>query len=112
MSDQSNEAGKPALTVVIQSWTTPLFGLVMLVLGLAAGYFLRPALLPGAQVASETEPTARAAAPTSATGAQAPGALPTADPGQDLMAFLIGQTVHFRGDSDAPVTIIEFSDYQ
>jgi hypothetical protein len=116
MSGQPNEEGKPAMTIVIQSWATPLIGLAMLVLGLAAGYFIRPALIPGPDATAGAAPTAQASVPTSAAAAQPPAsALPTADPsqaGQDLMAFLIGQTVHFRGDPNAPITMIEFSDYQ
>ena len=109
MSGQTNEGKPPALTINVQSWATPLVGLVMLVLGLAAGYFIRPALAPQAEASAE--PTAKAAVPTGAA-VQAPAALPTTDTSQDLMTFLVGQTTHFRGDPNAPVTMIEFSDYQ
>ena len=115
MSDMNEPERKPALTVVIQSWATPLIGLLMLVLGLAAGYFARP-LFEGSQPQEVV-----AAAPTSITvdeGQPDATAEPTADPTavaqsqQELMAFLIGQTKHFKGDENAPVTIIEFSDFQ
>ena len=40
---------KPALTVVIQSWWTPALAVIMLVVGLLAGYFGRPLLSKDAQ---------------------------------------------------------------
>lgn len=48
--------------------------------------------------------------------AQAPAAaIPTTDPAaarQSLMAALIPKVRHFKGDPNAPVTIIEFADFQ
>jgi hypothetical protein len=41
----TEEEKKPALVINIHSWATPIAGLVMLVVGLLAGYFLRP-LIP------------------------------------------------------------------
>jgi len=32
----------PALTINIQSWWTPIIGVVLLIVGLLAGYFARP----------------------------------------------------------------------
>ncbi len=103
-----NEEGKPpALTINIQSWATPLVGLVMLLIGLAGGYFIRPMLAPQAEAAAATAPTAQVAATNAA-----PVGLPTTDASQDLMTFLTSQVTHFRGDPNAPVTLIEFSDFQ
>ena len=48
----------PALTIHIASWATPIIGLLMLVVGLAGGFFLRPVLLP---VQTAVTPTARTA---------------------------------------------------
>jgi hypothetical protein len=31
---------------------------------------------------------------------------------EQLMAYLVSNTTHFKGDPNAAVTIIEFSDYQ
>jgi hypothetical protein len=99
-----------ALTINIQSWATPVVGALMLVLGLLGGYFLRP-LLPFGE--AET-PTPVAAAPTAGSASSAPAAQGTTQPQnlQELMDYLIPQIKHFKGDPNAPVTLIEFSDFQ
>jgi protein-disulfide isomerase len=58
------------------------------------------------------------AAPTIATDVEgeAPAAptvdVPTESDMDDLMTALVAQTRHFKGDPEAPVTIIEFSDFR
>ncbi len=116
MTDQP-QGGKAALTVVIQSWWTPALALIALVVGLLAGYFGRPV------IAKDLGPTQGVAAVTTPAVTTAPVQIsePTtaADPtlaaikNQDqLMAFLVSKTIHFQGDPNAKVTLIEFSDYQ
>jgi protein-disulfide isomerase len=113
MIDQP-QGDKPALTVVIQSWWTPALSVIMLVVGLLAGYFGRPLVNKGEATPitalttpAADNPTSQAAAPTSTTD-------PTlvADSQKQLMDYLVSNTIHFQGDSNATVTIIEFSDYQ
>jgi hypothetical protein len=91
----------PALTINIQSWATPIVGIVMLVVGVLAGFYARPSMLGQLpENASVTTPAV---------------AIPTADQTesqQRLMATLIPRTRHFLGDPNAPVTIIEFGDFQ
>ena len=41
-----SERKPAALTLVIQSWATPIIGVVMLTIGLLGGYYLRPTLFP------------------------------------------------------------------
>jgi hypothetical protein len=126
MIDQPHEE-KPALTVVIQSWWTPALAVIMLVVGLLVGYFGRPLLNKGSDTAGDvaavttpivTATVDQAAVPT--TSADQP-AVPTiaVDPTlaainsqEQFMAYLVSKTLHFQGDASAPVTIIEFSDYQ
>ena len=108
------KSSNPALVINIQTWATPIIGIVMLVAGLLLGYFGRPLLSnggPSAAVApgNNIEPTVVAANqsdPQAASNEGSPASTPT------LMEFLIGQTNHFKGNPDAPVTVIEFSDYQ
>jgi len=83
----------------------PVFGAIMLVIGLLVGYVGRPAL--------EAQPTVTASAPVSSSsvsGVQGPVALPQSQ--EELLPYLISQTRHWRGSPDAPVTLIEFGDFQ
>lgn len=105
MIDQP-QGDKPALTVVIQSWWTPAMALIMLVVGLLAGYFGRPLInksLPGDGGAAISATQEVAANPTA-----------TVDPKQvqQVMNNIVSKTTNFQGDPNAKVTLIEFSDYQ
>jgi protein-disulfide isomerase len=95
------EAVKPAaITISIQSWTTPIVGILMLALGLLIGFYGRPFILAGPQSDASSAP---------------PVVIPTADNSaaqQKLMETVVAQTRHFKGDPNAPVTIIEFADFQ
>jgi len=75
-------------------------GLVALVIGVFLGYVGRGQFGPEAQAAKAT---ASAEAVLAATR-QASSA--------ELMNYLRENTRHFKGDENAPVTIIEFSDFQ
>jgi protein-disulfide isomerase len=66
---------------------------------------------------SSEAPTAESAARTAAAdvpeGGSASEALPPSSASaEEMMDYLVSQIRHFKGDSDAPVTIIEFSDYK
>ena len=89
--------GRPAITINIHSWATPLVGIVMLVIGLLGGYFGRP-LVSGTK---EQITVPQSIAPPQAGAAN-----------EEVMAYLVSQTRHFKGDVDAPVTMIEFGDFQ
>lgn len=98
-----------ALTITIQSWATPLIGVVMLAVGLLGGYFGRPLVAPGPDTAavSDVEITPEPVEDISVSPDEDREAQKVA-----VMESLLGETRHFRGDEDAPVTIIEFSDFQ
>jgi hypothetical protein len=102
--EKSTPPDRSAVVINIQSWATPIIGVVMLVIGLLGGYFGRP-LITSASKTPIAAPTAISANPTTAVTSAAPDM-------QKVMADLIAQTRHFQGDANAPVTIIEISDYQ
>jgi protein-disulfide isomerase len=101
MIDQP-QGDKPALTVVIQSWWTPALAVIMLVVGLLAGYFGRP-LIDKNSVFGGSAAIVPTAQPTATVDAQQV---------QQLMDSIVAQTTNFLGDPNAKVTLIEFSDYQ
>lgn len=91
---------KPAITISVQSWATPIVGLAMLIAGLIGGYAIRP------MVDDQTvQPDVSLRQQPSQDGAGAAG-------NPQLMEYLVSQTRHFRGDPDSPVTLIEFGDFQ
>lgn len=105
----SLEDQSPALTIIFQSWTTPVIGVGMLLLGLLVGYFGRPVITPNGDATPVSEVSVDPDITPDLTSSQDEDreAQKTA-----LMNTLLGDTRHFQGDEDAPVTIIEFSDFQ
>jgi hypothetical protein len=100
MEDLPGE-NKPAFIINFYSWATPIVGLIMLLIGLAGGYFGRALINP-----EDKQPEVQATAPAASLPEKAPQ---SAD---EMMEFLVSQVRHFQGDANAPVTIIEFSDFQ
>ena len=96
-SEEIQPKRSPAITINIQSWATPLVGVVMLIIGLLGGYYGRPLV----SVTKEQATVPESIAPAQA-GAE----------NEEVMAYLVSQTRHFKGDPDAPVTMIEFGDFQ
>jgi hypothetical protein len=92
---------KSALTIVIQSWATPIVGVVMLILGLVGGYLARPLLASEPSTAIARSAPVEQVTPAASSSSQ-----------QELMATVVAQTRHFKGDPNAPVTIVEFGDFQ
>lgn len=84
-----------------RSWLTiVLVGVVMLLVGGLLGYFGRGQFGPEAQAAKATQEGQVALAATQAAA------------NAELMVYLTQNTRHFKGDPNAAVTIIEFSDFQ
>jgi len=116
MMDQP-QGQKPALTVIIQSWWTPVLAVIMLVVGLLVGFLGRPLLTKSAQPTADlatvttpvtTLPNSQANVPTTTVNPTI-AALTSRD---QFMAYVVSQTTHFEGDPNAAVTLIEFSDFQ
>jgi hypothetical protein len=101
ITEEEPKPEKTALTIHVHSWATPIVGFLMLIIGLLGGYFIRPTLTPLLSKATLT-PTASVEANAGETNAGQPG----------LKDYVVAQTTHFMGDANAPVTVIEFSDFQ
>jgi len=71
----------------------------MLIVGLLGGYYGRPL------IAEPTEPIVVSQSDIPAQSQDGAG-------NEELMTYLVSQVRHFRGDPDAPVTLIEFGDFQ
>ena len=104
---ENQSQSRAALTIVINSWATPIVGVLMLAIGLLGGYFGRPLLV------SQSSPnvTSPQLTETSSPGISANDQNQLSNP-EELMAVVVAQTRHFKGDPEAPVTIIEFGDFQ
>lgn len=100
------EPSQAAFTIVIQSWATPILGFVMLIIGLLGGYYGRPLLEAGGNPTVSGQNSSADAVTIPTPDAE------LATQQQALMKAVVSETRHFKGDSDAPVTIIEFSDFQ
>jgi hypothetical protein len=81
-------------------WITAAIGAAMLVVGLFLGYVGRGSLGPEAQAAKATQSAQTALLQTQQVT------------NKEIMDMLIKQTRHFKGSENAPVTLIEFSDFQ
>ena len=83
-----------------RNWPIIMVGVAMLLVGAVLGYIGRGVYGPEATVAKATSSAVAAAIQTRASA------------NKEVMTMLIGATRHFKGDANAPVTIIEFSDFQ
>jgi len=76
---------------------------VGLLVGGLAGFFLRPLVAPlGAEVSAETAPLA---------AVEESADMNEPDPHQAIMLAVIDGSRHFLGDPNAPVTLVEFADF-
>ena len=109
--DQGEERSQPALVINVQTWATPIVGVLMLVVGLLIGYFIHP-LIP--TLGGEETPVAVAPANPSGVENQSSVAAAEEQPAnlQEVMDYLIPLARHSKGDPEAAVTLIEFSDFQ
>lgn len=99
---QSSKSEMSGLTIVFENWTTPVIAIVMLLAGLAGGFFARPFFSGGT------------ATPTR-TADQNPSDLFVANVNRDpqgMMDKSVQLVRHWRGEAGAPIRLIEFADYQ
>lgn len=95
---------RPVLVINIYSWAIPIVALVTLAIGALAGYYGR-SLLPRTPEISGDQ---------SVDSAQQPVATIDNSPEnrQRVMEYLVSKARHFRGNENAPVTMVDFSDFQ
>ncbi len=94
--------------------------LVVLIVGLSAGYLFSQAQNRPVQVVvtATPEPTAQVAAqaeaqtPTKPATPTSPVAEPDTPPTPTIMEFVLSDARHFQGSDEAPITMIEFSDFK
>jgi hypothetical protein len=97
---QGQEGFEKVESPLKRNWPIIVVGVAMLVVGVVLGYFGRGAYGPEAMAAKATSSAVAVAIQTRASA------------NKEVMTMLIGATRHFKGDANAPVTIIEFSDFQ
>lgn len=123
---------KPSIVIVFQSSMTVVVGLIMLIIGVTLGLlsypgiFNRPNAIAPTQSAAVVLPTATLPLPTlplntpvpTATLSEvnvaptAPDSNATQQSADAQIAAAVARTRHFMGDPNAPVTIVEFADFQ
>lgn len=89
--------GTPVALVLAVSVVTFLAGLII-------GFLGRPAIVPDAVMVVTATPDATAIAQTQVT--------PTVKPQGTIMDTVLADARHSQGDINAPVTIVEFSDFK
>ena len=85
------------------SMSNPWYLLVIgLLLGGLAGFYLRPLLMAEPNAEAEAAPLAQV---------ESSGEINEGDPHQQVMMAVIANARHFYGDPNAPVTLVEFGDF-
>ena len=100
----SEDKGHPIIITI-------LVGVAMLLAGVLFGYVGRGQFGPEAQAAKSTS-TAQAVAAATQTAVYIEASATQAAANAELMKIMSENTRHYKGDPNAPVTIIEFSDFQ
>lgn len=103
-ANRAKQSGRPA------GWHVPALLAVGLLVGFVIGLFASP-YLAGRSPAQESPPPAPAAASPTAVSAPTASA-PDKTAQANLMSLVVGATRHFRGAAEAPVTVVEFGDFQ
>lgn len=91
-------------------WHIPVLLAVGLLAGIAIGLFAGPYLARRLSSGDSSSPAPTAVSPTASPAPTAGASEDTAR--ANLMSFVVGATRHFRGTADAPITVVEFGDFQ
>ncbi len=95
---------RPTISIVIHSWDTALACFATLVIGLVMGFIARP-------LVTVSTPTPAPAAARVLEDQNAFETKANADP-KGIMTTALKQVKHFMGSENAPVTMLEFADFQ
>jgi protein-disulfide isomerase len=93
------ENPEPAKPAGRNPWVLLFIGLI---LGGLAGYSLRPLLVPAPEPVAEAAPLA---------AVESSAEINQAEPHREVMMAVIANARHFYGDPNAPVTLVEFGDF-
>lgn len=108
MQDHSTNAREAKRGGRLTSWHVPALLAVGLLAGIAVGLFAGPYLTAHPPVQESASPAPAAVSPTTA-----PVPTTAEDTARaNLMSTVVGATRHFRGAAEAPVTVVEFGDFQ
>jgi protein-disulfide isomerase len=94
----SDDSGTEKRGLAPSPWLLLLVGIVV---GILAGFNLRPLVTPGVEPANE--------APLA--GVESSPQINEPDPHQSVMLAVIAGARHFYGDPNAPITLVEFGDF-
>ena len=96
----------------IKPWSLALILVITFVVGLAIGFLGRPVVMPPQEVVVTVvvTPDTPAVAQAKATPEPETGAGQAATP--TIMDFILADARHFQGDPNAPITLVEFSDFR
>jgi hypothetical protein len=99
---------KPALTIIVEEWMTPIVGIVMLIIGLVIGFIVRPFFTGVEAVVPQPSRTGQQVQ-------QEPGNLFLQNATRDPMGMMDNSAQlarHWLGNPAAPIRMVEFADYQ
>ncbi|MFQ5855131.1 MAG: hypothetical protein ACE5LU_05760 [Anaerolineae bacterium] len=109
---QGEERPSPAINTVTPRTNSLMMLIVGLLAGALLGYMGRPLISSQPRTSAPATPEGVAGPSASVTTEKAGNPSTGNAASQTLMDTMIAQTRHFKGDPHAPVTIIEFSDFQ
>ena len=115
MEDLANSPFDPQQSSGIKPLFFILSLIAVLIVGGVIGYGLglyQAAQQPPEIVVVTATPDPQAAAKAEASPANIEGDASATAPTPTIMEFLLADARHFQGNADAPVTIIEFSDFK